>query len=283
MSRCCPYPASPPGPVHGVVPSSRGTIGQVSDPLSAQQVGEFVERGFTIVHGAFGTDVAAPPCGVSWAGASGSTSTTPASGEPAKGSGCKKCSAMPPFTDALTDRFVAAVDQIVGVRRWRLDRYLGWWLITFPGFDDPPYGGDWHVEGDFVHHVWSPEQAILPLFCFSDVEPGGGGTLLAAGSHRIAARLLWESEPTGLASDDIWPEMNRRLDAMGWEIVEVTAQAGDVVLAHPLVFHSSNPNHGTRPRVMAQPRYDMIEPKRTAGRDLCPVEVPLARSRPAGN
>jgi hypothetical protein len=42
-----------------VVPSSRGTIDQVSDPLSAQQVDEFVERGFTIVHGAFGTDVAA--------------------------------------------------------------------------------------------------------------------------------------------------------------------------------------------------------------------------------
>ena len=51
-----------PFPVHVVVPSSRGTIDQVSDPLSAQQVDEFVERGFTIVHGAFGSDVAAA-CG----------------------------------------------------------------------------------------------------------------------------------------------------------------------------------------------------------------------------
>jgi hypothetical protein len=270
-----------PFPVHVVAPSSRGTIGQVSDPLSAQQVGEFVERGFTIVHGAFGTDVAAAVRRELGRRIGIDLDDPGQWGQPRVW--LQEVFSEPPFTDALTDRFVAAVDQIVGVRRWRLDRYLGWWLVTFPGFDDPPYGGDWHVEGDFVHHVWSPEQAILPLFCFSDVEPGGGGTLLAAGSHRVAARLLWESEPTGLASDDIWPEMNRRLDAMGWEIVEVTAQAGDVVLAHPLVFHSSNPNHGTRPRVMAQPRYDMIEPKRTAGRDLWPVEVPLARSRPAGN
>ena len=24
---------------------------------------------------------------------------------------------------------------------------MGWWPITFPGFDDPPYGEDWHIEG----------------------------------------------------------------------------------------------------------------------------------------
>jgi hypothetical protein len=59
----------------------------------------------------------------------------------------------------------------------------------------------------------------------------------------------------------------------------VVAEAGDIVLAHPLVFHSSNPNRGSRPRVMAQPRFDMTEPKRTTRRDgLFPVEVPLARA-----
>jgi hypothetical protein len=48
----------------------------------------------------------------------------------------------------------------------------------------------------------------------------------------------------------------------------------------PLLFHASNPNHGTRPRVMVQPAFSMTEPKRTQGTRLYPVEVPLARSRP---
>lgn len=62
-------------------------------------------------------------------------------------------------------------------------------------------------------------------------------------------------------------------------MVEVTAQEGDVVLAHPLIFHACNPTHGNRPRVMAQPAFSMTEPKRTDGGDLYPVEIPIAQSR----
>ena len=127
--------------------------------------------------------------------------------------------------------------------------------------------------------MWSPEQAVLSLFCFSDIERGGGGTLLAAGSHHVVAELLWEAEPEGLGPDDIWPAMGHRLDEVGWRVIEAVAEAGDVVLAHPWLFHSSNPNHGSRPRVMAQPRFDMTEPKRTAGEGPFPVEVPIARNR----
>lgn len=66
------------------------------------------------------------------------------------------------------------------------------------GFDEPGYGDDWHIEGDwFRHHVWSPEQALLNLFCCSTVESGGGGTELVAGSHHLAAGLLWDAEPGG--------------------------------------------------------------------------------------
>jgi ectoine hydroxylase-related dioxygenase (phytanoyl-CoA dioxygenase family) len=187
-----------------------------------------------------------------------------------------------PYTDALTERFRSAVDQLVGPGRWKMTQEMGWWPVTFPGFDDPPYADSWHVEGGwFRHHVSSPEQALLNLFCFSTVEPGGGGTLLAEGSHHLAARILWEAEPDGLAADDFDEPLSALLDQRGWSgVVEVVADEGDVVLAHPLVFHSASPNHGTRPRIMAQPAFSMIEPMRTAGKQLDPVEVPLARSRP---
>jgi ectoine hydroxylase-related dioxygenase (phytanoyl-CoA dioxygenase family) len=187
-----------------------------------------------------------------------------------------------PYTDALTARFCAAVDQLVGPNRWKVTPEMGWWPITFPGFDDPPYGDNWHIEGGwFHHHVSSPEQALVNLFCFSTVEPGGGGTLLVEGSHHLAARILWEAEPHGLEADDFDRPLTELLDRSGWSgVVEVVAEAGDVVLAHPLLFHASNPNHGTRPRVMAQPAFSMTEPKRTDGAGLYPVEIPLARARP---
>jgi ectoine hydroxylase-related dioxygenase (phytanoyl-CoA dioxygenase family) len=159
---------------------------------------------------------------------------------------------------------------------------MGWWPVTFPGFEDPPHGADWHVEGSwFHHHIWSPEQAVLNRFCFSTVEPGGGGTRLVEGSHHDAARIPWEAEPERLPFEEIGRPLAAQQDERGWPAeVEVTAEEGDVVVAHPLLFHSSNPNHGTRARVMAQPAFSMTEPKRTDGSDLSPVEVPLARARP---
>ena len=77
------------------------------------------------------------------------------------------------------------------------------------------------------------------------------------------------------------PVMKARLDACGWVgEVEIAAEEGDVVLAHPLLLHSSNVNRGPRPRVMSQPRFDMTEPKRTDGVGLLPVEAAIARARP---
>jgi len=253
-------------------------VPDVPGPLRDGQIDEFVQRGFTILAGGFPRSVATAvraDLGIRL----GADLLDPASWTKPR-LWLKEALTQPPFTDAITARFAAAVDQLAGAGRWEPLDYMGWWPVTFPGFADPPYGDDWHVEGGFRHHIWSPEQALLPLFCFSDIESGGGGTLLAAGSHAVVAEVLWEAEPDGLDPDDIWPVVSARLDQDGWEKIEVVAEAGDIVLAHPLMFHSSNPNHGSRPRVMAQPRFDMTEPKRTQGDGLFPVEVPLAHTQP---
>ncbi len=85
---------------------------------------------------------------------------------------------------------------VAAVARSQCPVQMDWWPVTFPGFDVPGYGDDWHIEGGwFRHHVTSPEQAVLKLFCFSTVDPGGHGTLLVKGSHHLAARLLWKAEP----------------------------------------------------------------------------------------
>jgi Phytanoyl-CoA dioxygenase (PhyH) len=273
--------------VEGAVPSvvhsrlSSGTsrneaLGVLAGPLSPAQVGDFVERGWTILQEGFPPSVA-----TSVRSALGQYLNRDLDGidDGKRLVWLQEAFRTPPYVDALTPRFRAAVDQLVGIDRWEMEPLMGWWPITFPGYDDPA-SANWHVEGSFRHHVTSPEQAVLNLFCFSTVEPGSGGTRLIEGSHVTVARLLWEAEPTGLEPHEIWPVMNRLLDRSGWAAeVEVCAEAGDVVLGHPLLYHSSNVNHGARPRVMAQPTFDMTEPKRTSGDDLSPVELAILRGR----
>ncbi len=249
-------------------------------PLSGGQLDEFIERGWTLLRHAFAPAVAqavrrdlGKRIGIDLERPEQWTRPQVWLQEMMTG---------PPYTGALTGRFRAAVDQLAGPGRWVMTREMGWWPVSFPGFDDVPYGDSWHVEGGwFRHHPWSPEQALLNLFCFSAVAPGGGGTLLAEGSHHLAARILWDAEPGGLEAGDFDEPLTAILSQQGWPgIAEVVADEGDVVLAHPLVFHSASPNHGTRPRVMAQPAFSMSQPRRTEGDGLYPVEIPLARARP---
>jgi hypothetical protein len=252
----------------------------VFGPLSNDQIDEFIERGWTLLRHAF------PPAVVEAVRRDLGRRIAVDLDRPEQWTQpqvwLREMITEPPYTDALTDRFRAAADQLVGPGRWEMTKEMGWWPINFPGFADPPYGDNWHIEGGWFHHrVSSPEQALLNLFCFSTVDPGGGGTLLVEGSHHMAARILWEAEPDGLEADDYDEPLNALLSQKGWPgVVEVVAEEGDVVLAHPLVFHSSNPNHGTRPRVMAQPAFSMTEPKRTEGDGLYPVEIALARAQP---
>jgi ectoine hydroxylase-related dioxygenase (phytanoyl-CoA dioxygenase family) len=236
--------------------------------LSTDQIDEFIERGWTLLRHAFPTAVE-EAVRRALSERTGVDLERPEQWIQPK-AWLQEMMQESPYTDALTERFHSAVDQLVGPGRWKMTLEMGWWPITFPGFDDPPYGDDWHIEGGwFRHHVSSPEQALVNLFCFSTVELGGGGTLLAEGSHHLAARILWDTEPGGLDTGDFDEPLTAILDQKGWAgVAEVVAEEGDVVLAHPLLFHSSNPNHGTRPRIMAQPAFSMTEPMRTEGDDL---------------
>lgn len=250
------------------------------EPLSSDQIEAFVERGWTLLSGAFSSAVARAVRSDLGRRIGIDLERPEEWGQPRVW--LQEMMTTPPYTDALSERFHAAVDQLVGPGRWRMTQQMGWWPITFPGFESPDYGDDWHIDGGwFHHHASSPEQALLNLFCFSTVEPGGGGTLLVEGSHHLAAGILWDAEPDGLDAGDFDPPLNAILDELDWpDVVEVVAEEGDVLLAHPLMFHASNPNHGTRPRVIAQPAFSMIEPMRVEGPGLAPVEVPLSLARP---
>lgn len=89
-------------------------------------------------------------------------------------------------------------------------------------------------------------------------------------------KVIRRQPPSAIEADDLTDRVSRSPGAFD-SVVETCGAAGDVILAHPLLLHSSSHNRGTRPRVMAQPRTDFIAPKRFEGRDLSPVEIVLAR------
>ena len=51
---------------------------------------------------------------------------------------------------------------------------------------------NWHVDGDFfVHYLDSPEQGLLVIPLFSDIQPNGGGTMICPdGIGKVAKHLV---------------------------------------------------------------------------------------------
>jgi ectoine hydroxylase-related dioxygenase (phytanoyl-CoA dioxygenase family) len=158
-------------------------------------------------------------------------------------------------------------------------------MVTFPS----PRGTPWRLphrpwHPDFMFNHPQTPMAGVTLFAFvGDVGAHGGGTLLVAGSHRLVARFV-EGLPSGVRSDyrrvrtsflahDPWlGELSSPDDAtdasdaadraarfmaadhditgMPVRVVELTGNAGDVVVTHPWTFHCTAPNTADEPRMM---------------------------------
>ncbi len=85
---------------------------------------------------------------------------------------------------------------------------------------------DWHVDGDFLHHPDSPEQALLIFVLWSDAE---GAIELAPEATGPILRYLRE-HPRGLRSGEV-PVPS--LVAATTERLEITGSAGDAWILHP--------------------------------------------------
>jgi hypothetical protein len=116
----------------------------------------------------------------------------------------------------------------------------------------------WHKDGDFFRHFLdSPEQGLLTLVLWSDIEPRGGGTFVAADSVAPVARLL-AATPAGILPDDFdYDDLISHCD----DFVETTGRLGDVVLLHPFVLHAVSQNH-RGPRFITNPPIALCEPMR---------------------
>ena len=250
--------------------------------LSGAEIDEFVERGFVRVRGAFPRDVADAVRADVWSriepdehDPSTWTSAVVRLNEVLEGW---------PFSATWTDRVHAAFDQLAGAGRWRqVIRFgQGWWPVSFPGFAEPPWqapDAGWHVDGQHFHHTLAaPDQVLLPIFLYSDIGPGDGGTALAEGSHEVTARVLAEARPAGLSSKDL----DRRMAAEPRpNVVEANGEAGDVVVLHPFMVHAVSSNVGTRVRFITNPCMAGTGPLRIEAPEA-PVERAIAAAIASG-
>lgn len=95
----------------------------------------------------------------------------------------------------------SAILEIIGGEDRVADWVKNWKDGFIVNFGKPEYKPDdpldfrtldnWHVDGDFfVHFLDSPEQALLVIPLFSDIEPRGGGTAICTDGIGLVAKHL---------------------------------------------------------------------------------------------
>jgi len=105
----------------------------------------------------------------------------------------------------------------------------------------PPslHDANWHVGGDdFVHFLDSNEQGLVQVVIWQDIPHQGGGTFLALDSIQSIVQMLLE-HPEGILPDSpLWGAIAAQCS----NLVELSGEAGDVIMVHPLMLHTFSRN-----------------------------------------
>lgn len=167
-------------------------------------------------------------------------------------------------------------------------------------FTPPDPSARWAVP----HNIWHLDYARLgelgapgvQMFAFIDtVLPGGGGTLLVAGSHRllndngvlgskeVKRRLKREDYFRELmnphASDrDRFMSEPGHVDDVAVQVVELTGDPGDVFFTDLRLLHTLGPNTSHAPRIMVTQRFAL----ESVAKDMGDAYAELAATRKRG-
>lgn len=171
----------------------------------------------------------------------------------------------------------AILDQLLGRGNWQAPDRWASLLVTFPESRERwelPYQ-TWHLD----YPVAPQMRGLFAVRIFTVAAPlgtQGGGTLMAAGSHRLfqgiaaregsrrlqsadAKKLLIREYPwfKALCSKDGKLDRVRRfmsapsqVDGIDVRVVEMTGDPGDAYLMHPWMLHNLSPNCLQVPRIV---------------------------------
>ncbi|KAF3804067.1 hypothetical protein GCG54_00007860 [Colletotrichum gloeosporioides] len=185
------------------------------------------------------------------------------------------CSEFAPKAWAAICEVCGGEDRIApDSKHWRDSLIVNLGSPEFEGQEQNPKDLDnWHVDGDFfVHYLDSAEQGLLVIPLFTDIVPGGGGTVICPEAIPKVAKHLYE-HPDGVSPrmvprghPDFAAERNlnwfNSLAGSCGEFVEAVGQVGDVYLFHPLMLHSASRNQLRKLRIITNPPVSLREPHR---------------------
>jgi hypothetical protein len=169
------------------------------------------------------------------------------------------------------------LDDLMGRGNWQRHERWSQLLVAFPESTER-----WDVPHQNWHLDLPASQALERLFavrlfaCLAAVQPGGGGTVAVAGSHRLVENLIRKTGSGRIRSADVrrlliraYPWMKAlctrnentdrvqrfmkrsvTLDGVEARVVEMTGEAGDVILMHPLIMHAPAKNCSADPRLV---------------------------------
>ncbi|PRQ10051.1 phytanoyl-CoA dioxygenase family protein [Enhygromyxa salina] len=134
----------------------------------------------------------------------------------------------------------------------------------------------WHLDSPSVHtRLDQLRTGLLVFIVFSDLLPASGNSWLALDSPARVARAL-AAAPEGVDFCDV--HAGRRITRECERLFEVTGEAGDLLLVHPLMLHSASPNPSPRIRFLGNPMVYMQTPLDHRRADPSPVEQVIARA-----
>ncbi|QDP94640.1 phytanoyl-CoA dioxygenase family protein [Microlunatus elymi] len=117
----------------------------------------------------------------------------------------------------------------------------------------------WHKDGDFFRHFLdSPEQGLLTLVLWSDVQHQGGATFVATDSVGHVANFLAD-HPEGVGPGAF--SQARLIDQCS-HFAEATGEIGTVYLLHPYILHAKAQNVTRTPRYITNPPIHLNAPMR---------------------
>lgn len=241
--------------------------------LSPDDARHFVDKGYVVVRGSFSETFAAEVCQGAWdemRDKHGVDEHDPETwSKPFMGPGrigyirTKGTDRRLVLKTDAPRALLAQADAIGGVDRlpgrgenlvWRDAAIGNLGLPGGPAWSPPgPRQAGWHKDGwHFRHFLNSPEQGLLTVPIYSDIQPRSGGTFVASDSIRPVAELLAE-HPAGLHPDSVQGSgyLIPGLIDQCTEFEELTGEPGDMVLLHPYILHRVSVNPSKRPRFIA--------------------------------
>jgi Phytanoyl-CoA dioxygenase (PhyH) len=167
------------------------------------------------------------------------------------------------FDRMITPSLISGLDRLFGRSGWDSTHFQshGDFFITFPGFmkrsrQSSLLVGRWHVDLGYrpaeSHDLHDRNCAFVPAFMVTDSKQDGACTLVAAGSHRVVARLLGSLDEPVQRQDMVafCEGYMARKDGQD-SVVQLECEAGDVVVMHPLLMHAASANCRDSVRIMA--------------------------------